>query len=434
MQNSVFRMKQTSVQNQASVVASALSGLGELTGEEVELVLQQLDTSGLSRLLVTDERSLVLYDSSETQSCQGKYALLGELTQALSGKDVFRSAYSSDAFRSRAAVPVMYHGVIIGGVYVYEYDSEQAVLVASLERNLGQISLVILLMAVAICIAISWSLSRRIDLLLTGILKFGETDRAEKVAVGGKDEIAVLAEEFNNLTDRLTVTEEVRRRFVSDASHELKTPLASIRLLTDSILQTEGMDRETMRDFVSDIGTEAERLSRMTEKLLALTRLDASAETPVEVVDLCYPAERVTHMLQPLAESRQVRVELVPSEGCTVLGNSDDLYQIVFNLAENAIKYNVIGGWVRLTLSAGEETVTLWVEDSGIGIPEGECDKVFDRFYRVDKARSREAGGAGLGLSIVHDMVTRYQGHITVTPRLGGGSVFQVVFPREVTE
>jgi signal transduction histidine kinase len=187
-----------------------------------------------------------------------------------------------------------------------------------------------------------------------------------------------------------------------------------------------------MREFVGDIGEEAERLSRITEKLLALTRLDAGGETPVEPVELRDTIQRVIHMLHPLADQKQIELDTEIETGGRILANADDLYQIVFNLAENGVKYNHPQGWVKLSLREDGNEVVLVVEDTGIGIPESEREKIFDRFYRVDKARSREAGGTGLGLSIVRDMVKKYHGTIQCGPRQEGGSWFLVAFPKGV--
>ncbi len=432
MQNSVFHMKQTSVQNQATVVASALSSLQTLTGDEVEQVMNQLDTSGLNRLIVTDEMGLILYDTTENEDSVGRYALLNETVQALQGKDVFRSVYSEDAFRSRAAVPVTYRGMLLGCVYVYDYDSDQAALLVGLQQNLQTLSVVFVAAAFVVSLLISGSMTRKTSKLLQGIQNTEGGTLAQKVELKGHDELNVLADEFNDMTDRLSQTEEVRRRFVSDASHELKTPLASIRLLADSILQTEDIDHETMREFVGDIGEEAERLTRITEKLLALTRLDAGSATEKTWVELRDTIEKVLHMLRPLAEERDVRLDTCIEAPGRMLANADDLYQIVFNLAENAVKYNVPHGGVLLTLREEGSQVILLVEDTGIGIPEAEREKIFHRFYRVDKARSPGAGGTGLGLSIVRDMVKKYNGTIETGPGAEGGSWFRVTFSGEV--
>jgi signal transduction histidine kinase len=189
-----------------------------------------------------------------------------------------------------------------------------------------------------------------------------------------------------------------------------------------------------MREFVGDIGEEAERLSRITEKLLALTRLDAGNETPKAPVELRDTIEQVLHMLRPLAQQREITLDTEIQTPGMMMANGDELYQIVFNLAENGVKYNVPQGWVKLSLREEGRELLLRVEDTGIGIPQAEREKIFDRFYRVDKARSREAGGTGLGLSIVRDMVKKYGGTIHCGPREGGGSWFQVSFPKEVEQ
>ena len=250
----------------------------------------------------------------------------------------------------------------------------------------------------------------------------------------GRDELAQLAEEFNQLTDRLQVTEEVRRRFVSDASHELKTPLASIQLLSDSILQNEQMDQETVRDFVSDIGEEAKRLTRITEHLLTLTRLDSLPAEKTEPVDVSAVAERAVNMLTPVADTAGVTIHTETKPGYEIRCTNDELYQICFNLIENAIKYNFAGGYVYVSTYKDGDQILIEVADTGIGIPEGELTKVFNRFYRVDKARSRAAGGTGLGLSIVRDTARRHGGWVTARRRNPEGSVFTVGFPRYVPD
>ena len=434
-QNLAYRSKQTSMLNQASVLASALAtGPEALTAEgaarTVELLLGSL---GVTRIVVTDPNGLVLCDFQEGTArtdTVGQYALFWELVTALQGNDVFRSDYADGVFHSRAAVPVTYRSMTQGAVYLYEYDAEQGAMLQGIQTNLRFISLVICLVTLVMGVVFAKALTRRIALLLGAIRTVREGEYSHRVSMGGGDELSRLADEFNELTGRLQTTEEVRRRFVSDASHELKTPLASIRLLTDSILQTEGMDLDTAREFVSDIGEEADRLTRISEKLLTLTRMDSAVpveEVPVEVGAVL---EKVEHMLTPLAWESGIQVEAELEPGCMVLATEDDLYQIAFNLMENAVKYNVPNGRVTVTLRGVGDLVLLTVEDTGVGIPEEDLPKVFDRFYRVDKARSRAAGGTGLGLSIVRDTARQHGGAVTVRRREGGGTCFQVAFPR----
>ena len=432
-QDLVFKSKQTSLQSQAAVLSSSLGVSDTLTAEGVAQAMEVLGDPSLTRVLVTDPAGLILYDSTGEEDLY-RYALFGEISGALQGQDVSRTGFRDGAFFSRAAAPITYRSLTIGAVYLYEVDADQGALLLNIQSTLRSISLVICVLVLAMSVFFSKALTRRIGDLLRaiGIVRTGQY--SHRVVMSGHDELALLADEFNGLTGRLQVTEEARRRFVSDASHELKTPLASIRLLTDSILQSPEIDPETTREFVSDIGEEADRLTRISEKLLTLTRLDAAPEPERYPVDLAHVAGKVAHMLSPLARAGQVSLNLDLARDCTVLATEDDLYQIVFNLMENAIKYNLPGGSVQVDLEKSGQQVFLRVADTGVGIPEEDMPKIFDRFYRVDKARSRAAGGTGLGLSIVRDTVKLHGGTITVAKRQPEGTVFTVVFPltREV--
>ena len=428
-QEMVFQSKESSLRRQALAIGTALGVTETLTAEGVEQAVLLLEELSATRILVTDATGLILYDTSEIDPSVGDYALLGEVAAALRGKNVFRCEYRDGAFRSRAAAPVVYRGVTLGAVYLYEYDADQAGLLRSIQYNLGYLSVLVCALALILSLVLSQVLNRGMSRLLGGIRTVRKGEYSHRISVKGTDELAHLAEEFNQLTGRLQVTEEMRRRFVSDASHELKTPLASIRLLSDSILQTD-MDMDTAKEFVADIGEEADRLTRISEKLLTLTRLDSIPEPTREPVELGTVVERVAHMLTPLA--RAVNVELVCrlEPGCTLLSTGDDLYQIIFNLVENAIKYNLPGGEVEVASFHREDKVFLQVTDTGVGIPEEDMPRIFERFYRVDKARSRAAGGTGLGLSIVRDTVKVHGGAISVSHREGGpGTRFTVEFP-----
>ena len=334
-----------------------------------------------------------------------------------------RSEYREGAIRCRAAVPVLYHGATLGAVYLYEYDAEQAQVLLSIQSNLRYISLVIGVAAMLLVLLFSKALTRNTGRLLSAIRRVREGEYSHRVDSRGRDE-------FNQLTDRLQTTEEARRRFVSDASHELKTPLASIRLLTDSILQNDSVDMGTVREFVSDIGEEADRLTRISEHLLALTRLDGGPERRREPVELGAVVEKVAHMLKPLAQAMGVSLNTRIEPACALLATEDDLYQVAFNLMENAIKYNQAGGRVDVTVRHLGGKASLVVCDTGVGIPPEDMPKIFDRFYRVDKARSRAAGGTGLGLSIARDTARLHGGDIKAGPNPAGkGARFEAEFP-----
>jgi signal transduction histidine kinase len=254
-------------------------------------------------------------------------------------------------------------------------------------------------------------------------------DYTHKIQMRGHDELRFLADEFDYLTDRLQISEEKRRQFVSDASHELKTPLASIKLLSDSILQYD-MDMETVREFAGDIGEEADRLNRMTMKLLALTKDEGNtASDEAEIIYMSPTIDRVVKMLGGIASKNKIQITVDLRQDLPVLIQEDDLYQITYNLVENGIKYNVPGGTLSISLHRQEDMAVLRISDTGTGIPPESLSHVFERFYRVDKARSRQTGGSGLGLAIVRSMVERNNGEIHLQSTVGKGTTFTVFFP-----
>lgn len=425
----VFSSKESSLCNQSSVAASSLAALETLTEDGVSQVMTLLDVTDVSRVIVTDNDALVLYDSSRTDPAVGRYMLFSEISRALDGKEVFYSRYTGDAFLSHAATPIVSHGITLGAVYIYEYDTAQADLIVGIQRNLRNTSIIVGCIVMIAILIFTGLLTNRITGLLQAIRVVREGNYGYRINVTGSDEFSLLGQEFNTLTDRLQETDEVRRRFVSDASHELKTPLAAIRLLSDSIVQSENMDTATMREFVTDIGEESERLQRLTEKLLSLTRLDNNILNENYSVDVGHVAETTLHLLSPLASKKDIRLTYNLSTDCHILATDDDVYQIIFNIVENGIKYNLPGGTVSLDLYCQDNVVHLTVEDTGIGIPEEHLSNIFSRFYRVDKARSREAGGSGLGLSIVHDTVAAHGGSISVERVQPNGTRFEVTFP-----
>jgi signal transduction histidine kinase len=194
------------------------------------------------------------------------------------------------------------------------------------------------------------------------------------------------------------------------------------------------MDTETIREFVGDIGDEAERLNRVASKLLTLTKVDGDTQEESEIIPMSPTIHRVARRLAGIAEKNGVALHLELTEDTPILIMEDDLYQIVFNLIENGIKYNIPGGQLTVTLSRDEDNAYLEVADTGIGIPEDAIPHLFERFFRVDKARSRQSGGSGLGLAIVRAIVQRNRGEIRVESTLGKGTSFTVIFPAFDTE
>ena len=428
MRQMIFSAQHRTLEDKAQLLTTALLQLDDLSAARVEQTVNTLDDLHTTRTVVTDAAAMAVFDSLESGSAEGKLTLFPEIVRALRGWDVFFGQYSDGAIESRVAVPLVRDGQTLGAVYLMDYDTDQGALIGAVQTNVLRISVALEVVVVIISLLFSGAFSRKLRRILHSVRMMREGDYSHKIELNGYDELDQLGQEFNELAERLDASEQRRRQFVSDASHELKTPLASIKLLSDSILQNE-MDVATQREFIGDIGREADRLGRLSQKLLTLTKLDSAVEDEREIIEAVGIVRKVLRMLRPLAELREIRMEADLAPHCPIMTVEDDLYQIVFNLVENAIKYNREKGWVGVTLRRDRENVTLTVADNGVGIPEESIAHIFERFYRVDKARSRAAGGAGLGLSIVRDMVVRNYGAISVSPRSEGGTEFVVTFP-----
>ncbi|MDR3278777.1 MAG: HAMP domain-containing histidine kinase [Oscillospiraceae bacterium] len=425
----IFRSKQRFVQSQAAIIETSLADFDRLTVDSVSQVMQRLDVTGVTHITIIGGGGNALYDTADDAAYAPESFITENLSRSLGGYDVFYSRFSDGAFSSSAFTPIMRGGAVTGAVYVHESDSDQGAILLGLQSTLKNISIVIVTLSILLITFILWTIMRRITSILRAIESVREGEYNYHIKMNGNDELAMLGDEFNSLTGRLRETDDIRRRFVADASHELKTPLASIRLLSDSILQNEEIDVSTIREFVADIGDEAERLTRTTEKLMTLTRLDNDVASPNASVDMRGVVVSTLRMLRPLAASYGLLLDSALDGGCTVFATEDSLHQIIFNLIENAIKYNTPGGSVSVRLTREHASALFTVEDTGIGVPDDDLPYIFDRFYRVDKARSRASGGSGLGLSIVRDTVREYGGSISAARRAAGGMSFQVRFP-----
>ena len=373
-----YNSKETSMIERCLLASSEIADLDVLNNATVAEAVSSIDTTLVDRMIVTDQNAIPIYDSVQNSS-SGNYVLFPEVVQALEGNDVFSGNYYNGVLQSRAAAPIYSYGTLIGCVYMMEYDLEQGALIQSLQKNTLTITVILELAVVLFSLAFSQTNNRRLRRIMVSMRIIRGGDYSHQVKMGGHDELTVLGNEFNDLVDRLRTSEQKRSNFVSDASHELKTPLASIKLLSDSILQND-MDIDTVREFVGDIGNEADRLNRMTQKLLTLSRIETQADSDCEIVYMAPTVERVVRMLSALAGENKIKIETDLADDCSILILEDDLYQIIFNLVENGIKYNTPGGKLTVSLHHVEDNAILQVQDTGVGIPPDSLDHVFERF------------------------------------------------------
>ena len=358
-----YQSKRESMIEKCLLVSDEIATLDVLNNTSIATVVGQMESLKVSRLIVTDQSAKVLYDSADESL--GHYSLLPEILTAIQGNDVCFWNYQDGSTSTRAATPIVYYGTIVGSVYMAEYETAQGAMIQSLQKTVLQITLLLEIIVLIFSVAFANTFSRRLNRIMTSMRIIQEGDYTHKVNMGGNDELTILGNEFNDLTERLQTSEQKRSRFVSDASHELKTPLASIKLLSDSILQYD-MDIETVREFVGDIGDEAERLNRMTAKLLSLTKAEGAAGEESEIIMMAPTINRVARMLRPNAVKAKISFHMELSEDSPILILEDDLYQIVFNLMENGIKYNQPGGQLTVHLSREEDNAVLTVTDTGM--------------------------------------------------------------------
>lgn len=259
-----------------------------------------------------------------------------------------------------------------------------------------------------------------------------EVQRAERELIGrasvtAEGEVALVV---TDLTDSKRV-EAMRRDFVTNASHELKTPVAGIQALSESLGLAVERDPDRARRMIQRLQLEAERLAQLVRELLDLSRLEEAGAQTRSRVDVAQLVRAQVQRLRPLAGERDVSVRAECTGRATVVSLPEDVRLIVGNLLENAVQYNRPGGEVVARVRREGSAVVVEVADTGLGIAEAEQHRIFERFYRVDKARSRQAGGTGLGLSIVRHAAQRHGGEVSVRSILGEGSTFRVVLPVE---
>lgn len=252
----------------------------------------------------------------------------------------------------------------------------------------------------------------------------------ETISVKSYTEMENISDSVNHLLVRLQKLEDSRQEFVSNVSHELKTPITSIKVLSESLMMQEDVPVELYREFMTDITEEIERENKIINDLLSLVKLDKTAgELNISQININDLLEQTLKRLRPIAEKRNIELVFESFRQVTAEVDEVKISLAVNNLIENAIKYNYDDGWVRVSLNADHKYFYVTVADSGVGIPEDVQDNIFERFYRVDKARSRETGGTGLGLSITRNAILMHRGSIKVYSKEKEGATFTIRVP-----
>ena len=432
MQQYSLNQKRIQTLTQANVLAGYISQYQDLSDKTINYLLEQQQIGSNSRVLMLDTDAKVTYDSNNG-SMQGKYLPTALVLNAIEGNNNAEKLTDADGeMIIGAAVPMMNNKTVTGVIY-YQTSAADSV------QFMNQIWATMLMLAVLVS-------------LLTGVVSFVMagfitapirelTEKLGKAADDGSDcvletstggEIGRLVESFNKMTQKIQIQESKRQEFVSNASHELKTPLSSIKLISDSLLNVQNAPPEMVNEFLTDMNVQVERLTRIIDKLLTLTRMDNSGSVSrmeFAVTDLTEICSNVTKALRPLAEQKHIELSYNAEAAIYSKVERDRIWEAIYNILDNSIKYTKEGGKVSLDVGKDETSAIITIKDTGIGIASEELYKIFDRFYRVDKARTRETGGTGLGLSIALTAVELHGGNIQVESEEGVGSTFRIIIP-----
>jgi len=430
----LVNQKTSEVQSQCTVMANQLTKEGYLNNLQAggaEAELEVLSSVYDARILVINSAYVVVKDTFSL--AEGRINTSDVVFKCFAGPpsvevnhDGGYIVFTRPIYNST--------GDTISGVLLMSASIEQ---IGAIDEQLGWKSGLLEIILAMVLVVISAILARVLVIPLYKVaVAFNRTAVGEKeaelsrVSVDDYRETVLISEAYNKTADRLRILDESRQEFVSNVSHELKTPLASIRVLADSLLAAENVPEELYREFLQDISAGVDREQQIIDDLLTLVKVDRTKGelniTKENVNDL---VERTMKELLPIAEKKNV--ELVLESFRPVVAEIDALKMslAVSNLIENAIKYNNDGGWVRVSLNADHKFFYIKVADNGIGIPEESQEQVFSRFYRVDKARSRESGGTGLGLAITESVIHSHHGAIRLFSKENVGSTFTVRVP-----
>ena len=414
------------------LAASAAPFFAQADLEGLDEMLHAAAADEGGRILLIDKEGKIQYDTlsllegTRTQAPEAIAVLTGQEVRAFG---VHALADSAD-YAALCAAPMVSVEGPIGAVLLSTPVDELRQAILAVEAQLMTVFIAVAAAALIAAFVFAISLTAPIKAMTSAIRRMGKGDLTARVKVHASGELKELADSYNAMAEKIENFDQSRSQFVQNASHELKTPLATMKLLLENLIYQPDMPAELRAEFMQDMNHEIDRLSGIITDLLTLTKMD-SEETAIkhekfDFTELCIGA---VHALQPAAEKNRLTLTMDVAKDVTLQGDESKLGQVIYNLIDNAIKYTPEGGSVHVTMKADGRNAVFAVRDTGVGIPEEDAKHIFDRFYRVDKARSRETGGTGLGLSIVRQMVQLHRGEIKVDSVFGKGSTFTVTLP-----
>ncbi|MBR0366161.1 MAG: HAMP domain-containing histidine kinase, partial [Clostridia bacterium] len=417
-----------------SISAMWDAGDENIMGLRAEDITGRLLAGTSIRGVITNGSYTVLYDNNREADMARKVFMRDVLKRALDGEQADSCVDTDSGKAMTVSVPIEYNGEVVGGVYLAENVSSITETISTIRTSLIIFSVLIVFVVGFMSVATSRIITQPISEFIEVAEAISKGDFSRRAKVKGMREVAQMGEALNYMCDELNALDEKRRNFVSDVSHELKTPMAGIKLLCDSLIEADNPDMATVREFLGDMSEEIDRLTRLINKLLVLSRLDAKSGLCISQVDITALAGGVVRSLQKIADEKDILLSSYIEPEIVTDTDYDKLYESVYNIAENAIKYTPERGSVDVSVKRSDGNIVIMVEDTGPGIPDSEKTKVFERFYRLDDSRARDTGGTGLGLAITKEAIQLLGGSIELVDGAGGGSRFIIRLPEKTQE
>ena len=419
------------IQNQCTILCNQLSDVNYITGDMSEVLkseLVQMSNIYNGRVLVIDHDFRIQEDTYDMD--KGKTIVSEDVIRCFKGKGT--SNYDAKNRYIEVTSPIYDKGTekAVGVMLISVSTDMISDSVEVLDDRVIAVCLTIGMVAVILAFSAGFIMTRpfrRISDSIAAVTEGYEDDYLHEKAY---TETMLISDAFNKMLGRMKVLNDSRNEFVSNVSHELKTPLTSMKVLADSLLIQEDVPAELYKEFMGDLSEEIERENKIINDLLSLVKMDKTANTlNIKSENMNTLIEKILKRLRPIAATRNIELVFESFRPVTAEVDEMKLSLAITNLVENAIKYNKENGWVHVSLNADHKNCHIEVADSGIGIPQEAVEHVFERFYRVDKSHSREIGGTGLGLAIARSAVIMHRGAIRVYSQVGAGTTFTVRIP-----
>lgn len=419
------------IQNQCTILCNQLNTyhyLEDTSSNVINANLTQMATIYNGRVMVIDENLRVVKDTYSLD--EGKTDVSENVVRCMKGES---SSYFDRGNRYiEVASPISDSAAgKITGVMLATVSTDSIEDTVNVVYTVGgsMIGIVMILLAI-LSIFLADRVVRPLHRITAAIESVTEGYSDDVLHVDTFTETKQMSEAFNKMLGRLKLLDESREEFVSNVSHELKTPMTSMKVLADSLLEQDNVPVEMYKEFMGDIAKEIDRENQIITDLLSLVKMDKTGPNiNIRSVNINDLLEQILKRLKPIAEKKNVEMVMESFRPVTAEIDETKFSLAISNLVENAIKYNHDNGWVHVSLNADHKFCYIKVEDSGIGIPEEDQAHIFERFYRVDKSHSREIGGTGLGLAIARNAVIVHRGSIKVHSTEGEGTTFTVRIP-----